>query len=324
MKTKLISCLLVIISLYGLKSQELNDSLQLYLKFDGAVLQDLSSNSFDCNPYQISFAEGLNEMPLGASSFNGFNSYIDCGSGSLGLTKELSISAWIKTTSQNQQYFVTKYNWQEDKGFHLGTSEGKLSLGGRDNSGVYQNTGPSQTFVSDGNWHHVVGIINENSWQIWVNCRKEAEVTSSSNNVDINSSTEPLSLGYWHYGTAMGAGNGQKYFYGGQLDEVRVYNRALSSEEISSLCDFTLLEIEMASVGTDLIKIYPNPATNIIKIPNKDFGSEVFFEIRNFLGQIVQTGRVNDEINISSLKSGGYLLFLRDKRTLKFSKFIKL
>jgi hypothetical protein len=73
-------------------------------------------------------------------------------------------------------------------------------------------------------------------------------------------------------------------------------------------------------------KVYPNPAGDLIFIETELKGIHEY-KITNILGTIVQTGRVNpnttNEINISGLKAGVYLLSLVWTKRPTTVKFIK-
>lgn len=71
------------------------------------------------------------------------------------------------------------------------------------------------------------------------------------------------------------------------------------------------------------IKIYPNPTQNIITIANCNNAD---FEIYNILGSKIKFGKINNEqyeINFENLKSGQYLLKIKNNKDLKNIKIIK-
>ncbi|MFY1048264.1 reprolysin-like metallopeptidase [Chryseobacterium sp. GP-SGM7] len=70
------------------------------------------------------------------------------------------------------------------------------------------------------------------------------------------------------------------------------------------------------------IQIYPNPATdvlNITKVSNK-----AKFEIHNTVGQIVKAGEINNnQVRVSELTRGTYIITINDKDLSQSIKFIK-
>jgi hypothetical protein len=79
--------------------------------------------------------------------------------------------------------------------------------------------------VLDGNFHHVAGIWNGGSLAMYVDgtLRGSSALTSPSNN------TRSVNIGYW-----WGGGTPARFFRG-QVDELTVYKRALSSNEIGAI-----------------------------------------------------------------------------------------
>lgn len=78
--------------------------------------------------------------------------------------------------------------------------------------------------VLDANWHHVTATYDEEILTLYIDGRIEMQ-TAYTNGLTPN--TLPLYLGWDPYGS-------DRYF-NGQLDEVRIYNRALSEPEINEL-----------------------------------------------------------------------------------------
>jgi hypothetical protein len=86
-----------------------------------------------------------------------------------------------------------------------------------------------RTNVCDGNWHHVVCIRTGKTLRIFVDGVLDGEITSDQIPEDIASSA-PFQLG--RFGHHDGWANPR---FEGFLDDVRIYNRALTKEEISAL-----------------------------------------------------------------------------------------
>jgi hypothetical protein len=68
------------------------------------------------------------------------------------------------------------------------------------------------------------------------------------------------------------------------------------------------------------LKIYPNPVSNTLIIPVLE---DADYEIFNVNGGIVMKGRVSNEIDISKLKTGIYILKITSETGVFFNKFIK-
>lgn len=173
----------------------LNNGLVGYFPLDG--------NSNDQSPTAINgvvnnaiLANGKNNNANGAYFFNGINSYVDCTSNNRNITNTIVVSAWVKTTSTNYQWVVGKYDWTIDRGFHLFINNGHPVLAGRNGSGVYTSTNyPNPlNLVDDGNWHFLVGIIDGNTWSLYVDCVLDNQVASFSSTPDLTNNL-PLTVG---------------------------------------------------------------------------------------------------------------------------------
>jgi fibronectin type 3 domain-containing protein len=144
-----------------------------------------------------------------AISFDGSNDYVDVPDTSWGDTN-WSVECWIKGTATDA-YFV----WNSSK------SDLRISSG----KGYFQyDTGTNYTIagtttISNNNWHHVVGVRSANTIYIYVDGSQE-------NSASISGSTHVPGF------KAIGAQVGNAY-YSGSIDEVRCYNKALTSSDVS-------------------------------------------------------------------------------------------
>jgi gliding motility-associated-like protein len=165
------------------------------------------------------------QSPTGSGNsllFNGNYNFITLGNQNRGITNKVTLEAWIKTTSSNYQWIISKYNFPNTKGFYLTTSNGKAAMGGREN-GMNRFSGFSVTSVNDGQWHHVAGICNLNIWEIWVDGILENSYNSGSPNPDL---TSPAAF------TIGSSPLANTTYFTGEIDEVRIWNTARNSQEI--------------------------------------------------------------------------------------------
>lgn len=81
------------------------------------------------------------------------------------------------------------------------------------------------------NWHHVYAAINHNDMRFYINGSLVGNTSFSSS----SSGTDFIKIGYRESNTGV---------FNGLIDDVRIYNRALSSEEVAQLYDsyFSLIE----------------------------------------------------------------------------------
>ncbi|HOY58202.1 MAG TPA: LamG domain-containing protein [Verrucomicrobiota bacterium] len=144
----------------------------------------------------------------------------------------ITVTAWIRSdadTSSNPRVFGLERGNSQELRVMLRPS-GVADSFFRDGNNIAASV-DSSTPVNDGAWHHLVGIRDGSSSQvrIYVDGRLEAEApdpTSAAMNTD-----EPRWL-------AIGANNhasSLREYFKGTIDDVRIYNRALSAWEVRAL-----------------------------------------------------------------------------------------
>jgi len=260
---------------------------------------------------------GVLGHPNNAYFFNGNNSHIDYGTSNRGVNYIVTISAWFKTTSHNYEWIVGQYDWQQDSGYHVAVQNDRLFLAGRNGTGNYIRV-DSNVNVVDGKWHHVLAEINNNTWSIWVDCQFYNTV-SSVYNPDITPNNIDLSVGYYPVGD-----NGYHCYFNGSIDEVRIYNRVLTTDEKDFLCQIETANLNEIA-GKEYLKIYPNPVNQTLHIElktNKITSLKVF----DITGKLVLKSGFSGskkELNVQTLKKGTYLLQLSNENEVYNHLFIK-
>lgn len=296
------SILLFLVLWFGgfASAQDLSLGLVAYYPFDGNA-NDESVTNIDGVVNGAVLDIGLGNQPNGSYYFNGTNSYIDCGLSNRGITDIVTISYWIKTSSTAGQHSVSKYNPVDDHGFYSTVEFGLAGTAGRDGSGSFNFSDYSTTYVADGEWHHIVSVVNVNTWEVWVDCNLEADIVTATGSPDLQVN-ESLMIGKHGYNNT--------FHVAGNLDEIRIYNRVLTMAEITLLCNenqFFLGEEELAATGN--FKIYPNPVSDILIL---EFESQQQIQLINQLGEIVLEQNVEGlsilEIDISQLPTAPYTL----------------
>jgi len=136
------------------------------------------------------------------------------------VTSTETMSAWIKTSSKTtQNIFTSYYGGGENNQFRI-ESDGDVRY--LTNSGNYIDVTTTGVNVSDGNWHHIVAVNNGTNAYIYTD-----GVQRPANNSVGSANTHDWGLigGYAH----------TSQYFDGLIDEVRIYNRALSASEVERL-----------------------------------------------------------------------------------------
>ena len=145
---------------------------------------------------------------------------------SLGTT--YTISAWIKTnTIGANKAFVAARSTSSVTPilFQLDQNNADARLVVRDDASTIA-TASFTSGLSVGKWYHVVGIRNGNSLSIYVNGVAGTPASNTLGTITTNS----LNIGAITAGSAT-----RSLFMDGLIDDVRIYNRALSAGEVTDL-----------------------------------------------------------------------------------------
>ncbi len=165
-----------------------------------------------------------------AYRFDGINDYIDMGDVSkldFDVSDSFSISAWIITTADGVVVNKRRYPGTFEEGYGLWVSSGKLyfNLEGVNNEGVAIM---GTTTITNNYWRHIVAVrdVGEDKLYIYVDGNLDATPVTDTI-VSTLTGTEPFRLGKHNMGG----------YFNNIIDEVGVWNRALSPSEVSALYD---------------------------------------------------------------------------------------
>lgn len=163
--------------------------------------------------------------------FNGSSQYLSVDDKTQLNPASMTVSAWIRLTSNNAglNAIVVK-GASEQKNFKLGIDlrSGGNKLWWEIGDGVtghFHNFNPTLN-LSAQTWYHIVGVYDDTTKTL--TAYKNGTQLSGSLVMEANISTDTtkLYIGRWISST---------YFFNGEIDDLRIYNRALSSAEIEKL-----------------------------------------------------------------------------------------
>jgi len=224
-----------------------------------------------------------------AYKFDGINDNIRItNSNLLNFSSSITINLWIYIDElyEREQYPVSHGNWENR--WKVSISNNRIRWTIKTNTGITDLD--SETIVTSGQWYNVTGLYSGADMELYINGKLDAFKYWTGN---INSSPYDLTLGQSL------PSNNQNNF-SGKLDEIRLYDYAISYEEIKQLNDLET-NYEEVNSGIPLIshlhQNYPNPfngQTNMRFEINKR--TLVSINIYNILGQIVIT-LLNEEMS---------------------------
>ena len=209
---------------------DLSEGLVANYPFDGDA-NDASGNGNDGNLHGgVTFVPGRAGLAAQFNEANGFVSVANCPK--LDLTNKFTVSAWIfQSASQGGGYRIvdkcpagTAAGWTFDTYGNHGTGH-QLR---------FQTVGPSVLGLTDYSlsvWHHIVGTVSGTTVKVYVDGLQDGEGIVGQ----IPSNTLDIFIGALH---AYGPWGVQEYF-NGLIDDVRIYNRALSASEVEQLYNYS-------------------------------------------------------------------------------------
>lgn len=209
---------------------ELNRGLVGHWKMDegsGSRLVDHSgrnNNATIVDPSGVSWVNGKVGSALRMASPSSRGRYFSQvpHNSSLNITDAITISAWIKPTTKANQTIVSKIpNGYELMTFEDGTIEFRLN---RESDGSTYRLRSKKRYPTDGKtWMHVTATFDGRSSVLYIN--GEADFSSGYGSAKIKTNSNPVTIG----------ARNTMFRWEGDLDDVRIYNRALSAAEAKSL-----------------------------------------------------------------------------------------
>jgi hypothetical protein len=154
---------------------------------------------------------------------------------------------------------------------------------------------------ADGNWHMVVGKREGSVFSMRIDSVEYTTTINSNMSLSVNK--------IW-----IGTDRGSNYT-NGNIDDVMIYNRALSGQEVDSIYNLTatIASVTPSSVinnSVNITNIYPNPFNNLANISFPENGN-YNIQVVDMTGRLIYTAQVSEQnlqLNTSSWAAGMYRL----------------
>ena len=185
-------------------------------------IEDVSGNDLHATAQGAAWTS--DGTPAGAYRFGG-NDYIDCGPDKrLGMTRKVTFCAWIRPERcKGRRYMAGSLQKSGSRGWQLSyVDRGDVTM--HVTAGSLRKRTRSITSKSKcpvGTWSHVAGVWDGEFMRLYVNGHEEVKgkQTGSMKSIDT------LHIGKHARGTG----------FSGMMDEVMVFNRALSAREVRTV-----------------------------------------------------------------------------------------
>ena len=207
----------------------LNCGLVAHYKLDGNA-RDTSGNGNHGTPVGgVTWTKDRFGNCNSAASFDGVNDWITIPDNSLMRPNLVTVTAWVKRASlaveatnifYKQPYEVYSL---DAISFHIKQNSGCAYLNG---TGWQNTTAINTQQISQ--WYFVVGVFDGSSLSFYQNGVLVSQNTNLPKTVIDNCAGGDFRIGRWHDASP-------SQFFKGDLDDIRIYNRALSATEITQL-----------------------------------------------------------------------------------------
>ncbi len=214
--------------------------LSLYYPFNGNADEELGSNQNGSFPNE---SPALTSGHLGdensAYLFDRNNDVIELSSDILNGSLQGTLAAWVKFSNisgggtPNNTIIGKGSDTDSQFGLFAGNNDFLFENYNNGNGAFlsirydFQSAGED---FSDGNWHHIAATFSETNAVLYVDGIPRA-VDETTNGVYTNTSTNQITIGNW--------GSDRNDPFRGAIDEVRIYNYALSAYEIGAIACLT-------------------------------------------------------------------------------------
>lgn len=289
----------------------LQSGLVGWWKLDGNAI-DSSSSGDNGTINGAAATTDRNGGANGAMAFNSAsNNYISLNN--LSIPTDISVSAWVYSTNFTQQGMIVVKNPVNAEWEFFFENNGKLVW---NTSGGY-SVSASCAHPSNSAWHHVVATQSGTTATIYID---GSQCFTGTKNAIGNASGE-IDIGRYTGG----------YYFNGSIDDVRIYNRAISANEVNALYQSYNPVLNVASGEKSLIGRWrlngnakddtpyarngtitgsPTPTTDREGAANSAYafsGTGQYISIPNFDSTVMRQGQEGAKWTMSIWTTGGSL-----------------
>ena len=215
------------------------DGLVAYYPFNGNA-NDESGNGNHGTVNGATLTSDRNDVQNSSYSFDGLDDYISINSNNNQLDFFgnccITISAWIKLDNADNQYSIltnSDYNNIHQQYALKVESNSKLYFLAGDKLFESNGINYSSSNINNGQWAHTLVSYDGNKLKLYLNGNLDYE-----NQIIDNFPESPSSVAF--IGNSWGANND---FFPGQIDDVSIWNRALTEQEIQNLYNSSIGDI---------------------------------------------------------------------------------
>ncbi len=318
------SVFLMIAVLFGLRIATTAQTIPSYVPTNGLVgwwpfngnANDESGNGNNGTVNGATLTEDRFGNGNAAYGFDGVDDNIIVNDDATLRPEQITISAWLNSSNESSNQIIYKGDWSDasneqysvNSSFHFGIKSQSNCI-----AGIGWISCNEQNTFNPSEWHHVVAKYDGNFLKLYLDC---ILIDSTAHEGVIDSCIG----GELIFGSSWGQ---IPYYFNGQIDDIGIWNRALSEEEISILCQANLcceyitvtdtLIINLNPTGfnpvtyDNTILMYPNPSSEQLTINYGDFASLAGYTLKifNSIGQEIHSANINQQQEVLQLGTWG-------------------
>jgi hypothetical protein len=237
-----------------------------------------------------------------------------------------TVSAWIryanKNTDTNGSHTIVNLGDPSSSSlgrttftFAAGNNRLELGVGG----GNVKHNYTDGEGIEDGDWHHVAftypsgGTLADVIY--YVDGLAVTDDDAGANSAKVLETTSDLVY------VGSNGKNGTKWFDGGGIDDLRIYDVALTPTQIATVYGESYLNTADISFAKNEIKAYPNPVEDILYIETTS-NSTLDINVFDITGKLVLNTNKN-AIDMGALSSGLYIVKVREGNKVANLKTLK-
>ncbi|RJS88396.1 hypothetical protein DRO56_03425 [Candidatus Bathyarchaeota archaeon] len=188
---------------------------------EGSTAYDSTPNENHGTIHGASWVEGRYGYALDLDGVDDYVVVPDDPSLNVG-TGDFTVALWVKTTQTSTGIIVEKYSGS--RGWRIYISNGYIGVRGKDPAGTF--TGASTSTYNDGKWHYITVVFDRDSGiYFYKDGTPDGTSTTITGHQGSLNNSEPLRIGKQTLGD----------HYNGTIDEVCIYNVALTPEKVREL-----------------------------------------------------------------------------------------
>jgi len=317
---KTITILFVLVCFNSFSQQIPTNGMVGYYPFNGNA-NDESTNNFNGTVMGASLTFDRFNQANSAYSFDGVNNYIELPTTAIKGLNSYSYSLWAKVSDLNNVNHGVLYS----VGSTSTTRTQALTHQPTKNlyAGSYNvGNSPQQSYIQSDSislseWTHLVVTRNNSTMTFYIN---GVEINKTN---DANTNSQNANYGT-DAGRAVIGGRStleNQYFFKGSIDDLRVYNRVLTANEVDLLFNENINTSSVYDISkiSNAIKCFPNPSNDNLNIVINSFDSQKKYNlvIYDLLGKRVFEKNISHEKNNLDLENltnkGLYFLYISDE-----------